>query len=127
MVLAVHSNASYLSKPSACSRVGGHFFCSADVDDLPNNGAVLNTSKILKAIMSSAAEAELGALYINAREAIPMRHLLKEMGQKQPPTPIQTDNSTAHGVISNNIQPCRIKAMDMRFHWLCCRESQGQF
>jgi hypothetical protein len=127
MLLAVHSNASYLSKPSACSRVGGHFFCSADVDDPPNNRAVLNISKILKAVMCSAAEAELGALYINACEAIPMRHLLEEMGHKQPPTPIKTDNSTAHGVITNNIQPCRTKAMDMRFHWLCFRESQGQF
>ena len=85
MVLAVHSDASYLSKPSACSRVGGHFFCSANVEDPPNNGAVLNTSKILKAVMSSAAEAKLGALYINAHEAIPMRHLLEEMGHKQPP------------------------------------------
>jgi hypothetical protein len=56
-----------------------------------------------------------------------MRHLLEEMGHKQPPTPIQTNNSTAHGVITNNIQPRRTKAMDMRFHWLCCRESQGRF
>jgi hypothetical protein len=127
MVLAVHSNASYLSKPSARSRVSGHFFCSAGVDDPPNNGAVLNISKNLKAVMSSAAEAVLGALYINACEAIPMRHLLKEMGHKQPPTPIQTDNSTAHGVITNNIQPRHTKAMDMRLHWLCCHESQGQF
>jgi hypothetical protein len=127
MVLAVHSNASYLSEPSAHSRVGGHFFCSADVDDPPNNGAVLNISKILKAFMSSVAKAKLGALYINAREAIPMRHLLEEMGHKQPPTPIQSDNSTAHGVITNNMQPCRTKAMDMRLDWLCCRESQGQF
>jgi len=77
--------------------------------------------------MSSAAEAELGALYINAREAIPMRLLLEEMGHKQPPTPIQTDNSTAHGVVTNNIQPRRTKAMDMRFHWLRCRDLQGQF
>ncbi len=118
MVLAVHSDASYLSEPSARSRVGGYFFCSADVEDPPNNGAVLNISKILKAVMSSAVEAKLGALYINAREAIPMRHLLKEIGHKQPPTPIQTNNSTAHGVITNNIQPRRTKAMDMRFHWL---------
>ncbi len=59
-----------------------------------------NISKILKAVMSSAAKVELGALYINAREAIPMRHLLEEMGHKQPPTPIQTDNSTALGVIN---------------------------
>ena len=77
--------------------------------------------------MSSAAEAELGALYINAREAIPMRQFLEEMGHKQPPTPIQTNNSTAYGVVTNNIQPRRTKAMDMRFHWLRCRDSQEQF
>jgi hypothetical protein len=127
MVLAVHSNASYLSKSSACSRVGGHFFCSANVDEPLNKGAVLNNSKIFKAVMSSAAKAKLGALYINACEAILMRHLLKEIGHKQPPTPIQTDNSRAHGIITNNIQPHRTKAMDMRFHWLCCRESESQF
>jgi hypothetical protein len=126
-MVAVHSDASYLSEPLARSRVGGHFFCSSNIDDPPNNGAVLNTSKILKAVMSSAAKAELDALYINAREAIPMRHLLKEIGHKQPPTPIQTDNSTAHGVITHNIQARCTKAMDMRFNWLRCRDSQGQF
>ncbi len=104
MVLAVHSNASYLSEPAARSQAGGHFFCSANVDDPPNNGAVLNISKILRAIMSSAAKVELGALYINAQEAIPMQHLLEEMGHKQPHTPIQTDNSIALGVVTNNIQ-----------------------
>jgi hypothetical protein len=44
MILAVHSDASYLSEASARSRVGGHFFCSSDVSDPPNNGAVLNIS-----------------------------------------------------------------------------------
>ena len=97
-------------------------------DEFPNNnGAVLTISQIIKAVMSSAAEAELGALYINAREAIPMRHLLEEMGHKQPPTPLQTDNSTALGVVKQIIQPKRTKAMDMRFHWLRCRENQKQF
>ena len=84
----------------------------------PNNGAVHNTSSIIKAVMSSAAEAELGALYINAREAVPMRLLLEEMGHPQPKTSIQTDNTTALGVVSNTVQPKRTKAMDMRFHWL---------
>jgi hypothetical protein len=65
--------------------------------------------------MSSAAGAKLGALYINAREAIPMQLLLEEMGHKQLLTPIQTENSTAHGVVTNNIQPQCTKAMDMRF------------
>eukprot|EP00804_Cyclotella_cryptica_P024860 CCRYP_020558-RA/>CCRYP_020558-RA protein AED:0.57 eAED:0.48 QI:0/0/0/1/0/0/2/0/144 len=77
--------------------------------------------------MSSAAEAELGALYINAHEAIPIRHLLEELGHTQPPTPIQIDNSTALGVVSNTIQPKRTKAMDTRFHRLCCRTNQKQF
>jgi hypothetical protein len=127
MILAMHSNASYLSKANARSQAGGYFFCSTNVDNLPNNGAILNISKILKAVMSSAAKAELGALYINACEAVPMRQLLTEMGQKQPKTPIQTDNTTAFGVINNNIQPQRTKAMDMRFHWLCCPDPQGRF
>ena len=92
-----------------------------------NNGAVLTIAQIIKAVMSSAAEAELGALYINCREAIPARQLLEEMGHKQPPTPMQTDNSTALGVVLNLIQPKRTKAMDMRFPWLRCRARQKQF
>ena len=127
MVLIVHSDASYLSEPEARSRAGGHFFMSSDVANPRNNGAVLNIAQLIKAVMSSAAEAELGALYINAREAVPMRQLLTEMGHAQPSTPIQTDNSTACGVVNNNIQPRRTKAMDMRFHWLRDREAQSQF
>ena len=127
MILAVHSDASYLSEAQARSQAGGHFFCSNNSDDPPNNGAILNISQIIKAVMSLAAEAELGALYINAHEAIPLRQLLTEMGHKQPPTPIQTDNSTALGIVTNNIQPRRTKAMDMRFHWLRDRKTQEQF
>ena len=37
------------------------------------------------------------------------------MGHKQHRTPIHTGNSTAFGVIINNIQPKQTKAMDMRF------------
>jgi hypothetical protein len=40
--------------------------------------------------------------------------------------PIQTDNTTAEGVINNNIQPKCTKAMDMRFNWLRNQEAQGQ-
>ena len=92
-----------------------------------NNGAVHTVAQIIKTIMSSAAEVELGAIYINCREAIPTRHLLEAMGHRQPPTPIQTDNSTALGVVTNKIHPKRTKAMDIRFHWMCCRANQRQF
>jgi hypothetical protein len=100
---------------------------ASNTEDALNNGAVLNITQLIKAVMSSAAEAELGALYINAREAVPMRNLLHEMGHPQPPTPMQTDNSTALGVVNSNIQPRRTKAMDMRFYWLRDREAQKQF
>jgi hypothetical protein len=71
MVLAGHSNASYLSETNAHSLAGSHFFISNN-DPIPaNNGAVYTTSQIIKAVMSSAAEAEIGALYINCGEAIP--------------------------------------------------------
>ena len=71
MVLVVHSDASYLSEPKARNQAGGCFFLSSDCDNPANNGAVLNLAQLIKDVMSSTAEAELGALYINAREAVP--------------------------------------------------------
>ena len=55
MCLAVHSDASYLSKPKARSRAGGHFFLASNVPIPANNGAVLNTANLIKTVVSSAA------------------------------------------------------------------------
>ena len=127
MILAVHSDASYLSEPKACSRAVGHFFLSSNTPIPPNNGAVLNIAHIIKNVMSSATEAELAGLYIMAQEAVYIRIILEELGHKQTPTPLQTDNAMADAVINGKIQPKRTKAMDMRFHWLRDRECQRQF
>ena len=67
MVMAVHSDASYLSESKARSRDGGHSFMFKDVSLPPNNGSVLNIAQIMKKNMFSAAEAEIGAMYVNAR------------------------------------------------------------
>ena len=127
MVLVVHSGALYLSESNARSRNGGHFFMSNNSADLPNNGAVLSVAQIIKSVMSFAAKAELGALYINFREAIPARHTLTEMGHPQPPTQVQTNNTTTLGVVNNTIAPRRTKATDMRLYWLRDRIQQLQF
>ena len=79
MVLAAHINTSYLSETKAQSRSGGHLFMSRDIAVPKNNGAVHTVAQIIKTVMSSAAEAELGVLYINCREAILARHLLEAM------------------------------------------------
>ncbi len=80
MVLATHINASYLSGPKARSQASGHMFMAEKEEILTNNGALLNILQIIRAVMSSAAEAELGTLFINAEMAVSMQRTLEELG-----------------------------------------------
>jgi hypothetical protein len=70
MMLAVHSDAGYCNEKKSHSQAGGIFFLSNDNEFPPNIGAILTIANIIKAVMSSAMEAELGALYLNAKEAV---------------------------------------------------------
>ena len=49
------------------------------------------------------------------------------MSLPQPPSPLQTNNSTSEGVVYNTITPRKIKLMYLSFHWLRCFKSQIQF
>jgi len=107
MIINVHSDASYLSAPKARSRAGGYFFLGSlprDGDPIKLNGATHVTCAILKLVAASAAEAELGALFLNAQEAKVIRLVLAELGHPQPPTPIHIDNTTAVGIVKNTIK-----------------------
>ena len=44
-------------------------------------------ARILKMITSSAMETEVAAAFYNARDGLPFRVALEEMGHPQPPTP----------------------------------------
>lgn len=68
MVLTVQSDAGYLNEIRAGSRVRGHFLQSSNGKIPPNTWAVLTVAQIIDAVMSSAAEAEVGALFINAKK-----------------------------------------------------------
>ena len=138
MVLHVHSDASYLSAPKARSKLGGYFYLSSKPTDPyrqpqptdplpPLNGAIHVNASIIKHVMAAASEAELGALFFNMKDAIPIREALEEMGHPQPPTPIVVDNSTAAGVANKTVKQRRSKAMDMRFYWVQDRIEQKQF
>jgi hypothetical protein len=48
------------------------------------------------------------------------------LGHPQPPTPIQTDNTAALGAVNNNVMK-KLKAMDLKYHWLWDRISQKHF
>jgi len=84
-------------------------------------------STIFKEVVSSAAEAELAALFYNGKEACPIRIALTEMKHPQPATIIITDNSTASGIANETMKQKRSKAVDMRFYWIRDRVRQGQF
>ena len=127
MQLAGHSDAGFHNESRGRSRNGAHIFLSED-DDRPRwNGAVLTLAGIMKTVYTSAAEAELAALFETARAMVPLRQALTEMRWPQKRSSLQTDNSTASGVVNNTIVPRRLKAMELRLHWLRCREAQGQF
>ena len=112
MHLWSHTDASYLSERKARSRAGGFHFLS-DKPKLPIhhsdpspplNGAIYNLCKIIDTVMSSAQEAETGAGFLNAKDMVPIRTMLQEMGHPQGPTPLQFDNKCATGILNDNIQ-----------------------
>ena len=71
--------------------------------------------------MSSALEAEMGAIFITAQEMVAMINTLEEMEWTHPKSPIQIDNFSVSGVVNNTIVLSKIKTMDRRLHWLRCR------
>jgi hypothetical protein len=134
MILKIHSDASYNSEPKARSRAGRHFYMGSATNTAINNthnGAVLATTGVMRTVLSSASEAEIGALFENCKKAAILHITLDELGYTQPATPIQTDNSTACGIANDiandNIKQQRSRAIDMRFYWVRNRVQQGQF
>jgi hypothetical protein len=128
MILHIHSDASYLSVSNARSRLGGLFFCgdkSPEEDNL--NGSILNVASVIKNVVASAIESEVGVCFQNAQSGAPVRVILTELGHIQPPTPLRTDNSTAFGILNETIKQKRSNTMDMRYHWLTDRVRQKQF
>jgi hypothetical protein len=92
-----------------------------------HNGSMLTLSTILRMVVASAAEAEIGALFFNSKEGVNIRNILKEMGHPQLDMPMQTDNTAAHGILHGMCKQQRSKAIDMRFYWVRDRAQQGQF
>ena len=127
MILKIHSDASYLSEPEAKSRAGGYFYLGNKDDSMKNNGAIHIIAKIIKNVVSSAAEAEIAAIFMCAKEAVPIRQTLIEMDHPQPATEIVTDNAAATAILNKSCKQVRSKAIDMNYYWVRDRIAQKQF
>jgi hypothetical protein len=69
-----------------------------------NNGAIHNNINMSDMVISSAAESELGALFLNAKEGTGFRTNLAELDHSQNATPIQTDNTMALKIANQKIK-----------------------
>ncbi len=107
MVLNIHSDASYVLEAKAQSCACGHFFMGwmpKNGEPIRLNGAFHVSSTILRFVVTSTAEAELGAIHHNCQTGIIFRLMLTEMGHPQPKTPVHCDNATAVGIENNSIK-----------------------
>jgi hypothetical protein len=107
MILNIHSDASYLLVANAHSRACGHFFMGWKANPtkpIKLNGAFFTLCAILRFVVASAAEAKLGALFLNCKQATIFRFRLEEMGHPQPPTLVHCNNSTAVSIANNSVK-----------------------
>jgi hypothetical protein len=130
MQIKIHSDASYLSGPKAKSRIGGYFYLgnktNSRMKPLSNVPLLFHTT-VLKHMVSYVAEAEFGALFVNAKEGTVTHTTLAEMGHNQDATELKTYNTTADDIINNTVQQKLSKAMYMIFYWVKDRVEQDQF
>jgi hypothetical protein len=136
--MCLHIHSAYLSEANARSRAGGTFFLSANPIDPtkppskdnpppPYKGAIHTISAIMANAMASAKQSEFGALLHNARDDVPLRIALVEMGHPQPAIHIQTDNACDAGISNETAKHRRSKEIDMTLYLIRERIKQGQF
>ena len=98
MILDNHLDAAYLVAPEAQSQAGGYTYLGNEENNKQIiNGPISIIAKIIKSVMASAAEAEVAALYMNAKKLVALQKMCEELGHKQPATPMRKDNNAAQG------------------------------
>ena len=95
MILAFKTDASFISELGGKIRAATYYYMTNKSQKIFNNREIDNLSTIIKRVMSSALEAETGALYYGCKREIPYRVILQEMVHPQSePTPVTTSNNT---------------------------------
>ena len=131
MQLHVESDAAYLVAHGAKSRIAGYFFLGHIVaPSIPPknvNAPVHVECRLLKHVVTSAAEAETAGIYHNGCTALEIKRMLEALGHPQNPVRITTDNSTATAFSNGILKTKRSKSWDMRYHWLVDRVKNQDF
>ena len=130
MCLHVNSNAAHKVLPKARSRLAGHFFLSDHPDfkrTVTPNGPLLTKCKTIRTIVASAAEAETYGIFHNVQTALLIRFLLEQMGHRQSPTPLKTNNKIAEAFVQQEMRHKKSKSWNIILWWLKNRLVQKHF
>ena len=84
-------------------------------------------SRVMQQVLLSAREAEVGATFYGCKDAVPLRNTLADLGHVQVDTLIIIDNECCEGILNNTVKQRQSKDVGMRFYWVKCRITQGQF
>ena len=84
-------------------------------------------STVMRQVLLSATEAEVGATFYGCQDSVPLCNTLADLGHVQVSTLIITHNECCEGILNNTVKQRRSKAMDMRFYWVKYKIAQGQF
>ena len=132
MVLYIDSDAAYLIAEKAKSRIAGCFYCSNENPlrtklNPPLNGPIHIECKLLRHVVTSAAEVETAGLFTNCQKAVEIKQMLHALGHPQQATLVKTDNMTAASFVNDIIKQKRSKSWDVRFHWLSEQQALQNF
>ena len=130
MILYIESDAAYLVLPKSHSCVASIFYLSnATFGRPPINSAIQGICKNLQNVVSSAAKAETGGIFIGGQQEVPIIAALSEINHQQSAsgTRISTEKSTVKGVIAANLLQKLSKAFNMRYWWIKDIIKQRQF
>jgi hypothetical protein len=75
-----------------------------DGEPIKLNGAYHTLCSILRFVVASAAEAELGALLLNCQEGMIFKATLEDLDHPQPKIPVHCNNATAVRIANNTIK-----------------------
>ena len=110
--------------PRAKSRVVGYYYMSdnknsmADKLEPTENAPIHIECVLLKHIVSSAAEAETGALFHNTKMAIFIVKMLEALGHTRETVKIKSNNTTTEVFSNSTLKGKLTTTWDMRWWWL---------
>ena len=90
------------------------------------NGGFHALGTILKFVVASVTEAELGVLFLSMRKGR-VHCTLEELGHPQPAMPVRCDNKTAVGIVDGSVKQQRSCIFKMQYFLLLCSCGEGVF